>query len=374
MRIVYITSVLGDVGGSEIYCRDIIKGLAAKGHELLVASTEKYKFKEKNIELMHLPVVGHHAFFKFEAPFFSLSVLRKAREFNPDIIFAHSNSMMGIIGHYLKQRLNKPFVLLIELISSVNRNIHTKLIHLTEKIFLPRLNYDKIIIWTEHMKQNFLLPWGIKKERIKVIPASLNLDNYPLHVDGRKVNEKYGKHLITCIKSFWGTNTEGLTYVAKAMKYVKEKHPEYKCLMFGWGEGKKRLEKLSEKLELKDTIIFPGPCTPQECREIWAATEIAPHSYVYEFSTSISLLEYLAMGKACVVTGIGAVKELVKDAAVVVEAKDGKKIAEGINYLIENPKKRKELERKARKLVEQNYSNEIAVERIEKILNELNGS
>ena len=34
MRIFYITSVLGESGGSEIYVRDIIREMARRGHQV----------------------------------------------------------------------------------------------------------------------------------------------------------------------------------------------------------------------------------------------------------------------------------------------------------------------------------------------------
>ncbi|MBS3063556.1 MAG: glycosyltransferase family 4 protein, partial [Candidatus Diapherotrites archaeon] len=118
-------------------------------------------------------------------------------------------------------------------------------------------------------------------------------------------------------------------------------------------------------------VKLPGGISPRDCPEVWAATEIAPHSFVYEFSTSISLLEYMAMGRACVVTDMGAVREVVGDAALVVEPENARALAEGINKLIEDKKRREELGRKARKRVEENYSIGKAVEKLEGVYREL---
>ncbi|MBU2100800.1 glycosyltransferase family 4 protein [Candidatus Micrarchaeota archaeon] len=366
MKILYITSVLGDIGGSEIYCRDIIKEMLRKGHKVLVVSTEPYDFRHKNAEVFLLPVFGHHAFHKFTAPLFYSRIVKKAVEFRPDVIQSHSNCLMGWIGDKVKKKLNIPHVLLIEMISAKNNNLHTKTIFALEKFLLPKLNYDKLVVWTENMKQKFLLPWGIEEKRIQVIPAALNKENYDLNASGKKVKKKYGDHLIVSIKSLWTTNVLGLVYIVKAMKYVKEKHPEYKYLCIGPGDSG-ALKKVAEEEKVEDVVLFLGSVSNEEKQEYWAATEIAPHSYVYEFSTSISLLEFLAMGKACVITDIGAVREYLKDAALIVKAEDPKALGEGINKLIENKELRKSLEKKARKLFEEDYSITSTVNRLEKI-------
>src|SRR3989338_4859324 len=127
MRIVYITSVLGERGGSEIYVRDIIREMAKRGHEVCVATTEPFKFEEKNVEVFEIPVWGHHALHKFTAPLFYESIVKKALEFKPGVVQSHSNSMMGWIGNKVAGKLNLPHFLLIEMISDRNTNIHTKL-------------------------------------------------------------------------------------------------------------------------------------------------------------------------------------------------------------------------------------------------------
>ena len=369
MKIFYITSVLGDSGGSEIYARDIIQELMQRGHEVYIFThclkeipgTEKYWIKR----------IGPHAIHKFQSFFYWRAALREAKKFKPDIVQSHSNSVMGWLGQIVKKKMKIPHIMLIELISSENKNLHTKLVFQMEKFMLPKLNYDRLIVWTENMKKKFLLKWGIPEEKIIVHPAALNLGNYNLNASGEEINKKYGKHLITCIKTLWHSNAKGLEYIIKAMKYVSEKHPEYKLVIFGNGPYRKSLQKLVKKEMLEKFVSLPGAIKPEECEKVWAATDIAPHSYVYEFSTSISLLEYLAFGKACVVTDVGSVNELVGDAAVVVKAEDEKAIADGIIKLIENPELRKKIGEKARKRVEEKYSIKATVDLLEKTYSEV---
>jgi glycosyltransferase involved in cell wall biosynthesis len=247
--------------------------------------------------------------------------------------------------------------------------LHAKVIFAWEKFFLPKVKLDKLIVWTENMKNKYCIPWGIPAEKIIVMPAALNEKNYrtiETGANGDAIKQKFGEHLITSIKGLWGTNAKGLEYIIKAMKFVKEKHPEYKYIIFGWGERAKELQELAEKEGVSDVVVLAGPSFPGQNESIAAATEISPHSYVYEFSTSISLLEYMAWGKAMVVTNVGAVKEFVGDSAIIVEPENPKAIAEGIIKLIENKKLRIELEKKARQRFLEKYSIKASVDLMEK--------
>jgi glycosyltransferase involved in cell wall biosynthesis len=373
MKIFYMAHGLGDWGGSEIYTRDLVKELIKRGHELRVTALSTYPEKHRDIGVYRPPVFGHNGLYKFEVPLFTRRLMRMAREFKPDVVQSHGTSLLGLVGHFIKRDLKIPHVLLIELISSINRNMHGRAVFLSEKFLLPKLNYDRLLIWTSHMKDKFLVPWGIDERRIVLFPAALNLDAYDPAIDCSDIKGKYGGKLITCVKTLYYTNVMGMEHIIRAMKIVSRAHPEYKLLVFGEGNYKFYLENLTKKLGLENFIQFPGGVPPEVYKKVCAATDVAPHSFLYEFSTSISLLEYMAMGRPCVVTDIGSVREFVGDSALVVKSADEKSIAEGIIRLIENPKLRETLGRKARKRVEEKYSIKSSVDILEKIYEELTG-
>ncbi len=368
MRIFWITSVLGHIGGAEIYTKDLLEEMRDRGHEILVYTNSTYKVPGCRMEQM--PIFGHHAFHKFEGPLFSGRALKLAKEFKPELVQSQSNSLMGLIGHRIKNQQKIPHVLLLEVLSSYNFTLHMKVLFETEKFLTPKLNYDKLVVWTSDMKRQYV-QFGVREEKIEIQSGAVNVKNYDLHADGSEISKKYGEHLLTSIKSLWSSNAKGIEYVIRAMQYVVPSYPEYKYVIFGWGKNAKDLQELANKLQLQDNVVLAGPVQHEECGKIAAATEIAPHSLVYEAPTSISLLEYMAWGKACVVTDIGSVKEFVKDAAYLVKPKDPESIAQGIIQLIEDKELRKAYEKKARALVEKEYSITRAADRLEKTWQEV---
>jgi glycosyltransferase involved in cell wall biosynthesis len=370
MKIFYITQTVDDWGGSEIYTRDLILELEKRGHEIVVFTFSHWG--HPNIKVYTVPTWGHHALHKFEMPLFSWKAINIARKFKPDIVQSHASSLAGLIGHLVKRDLEIPHVMLVELISSINVRIHGKVLFRTEKFLTPKLNFDKIVVWTENMKDNFLIPWGVDENKIVTLPAALNLANYDPSTDGSEIKRKYGENLITCLKTLSYTNAKGIKYIVDAMKIVSKKHPEYKLLIFAGGRiYKKSMKRYVNKLGLDKFVKILRGIPPEVYKKVCAATDVAPHSFVYEFSTSISLLEYMAMGRPCVVTDIGSVREFVGDSALLVKPEDPESMAEGIIKLIENPKLREKLGKKARERVEKRYSIKASVDELERIYGEL---
>lgn len=84
----------------------------------------------------------------------------------------------------------------------------------------------------------YLIPNGIDFERIKQVKASN--ESSDIIFAGRLIKEKNVDVLI------------------KAVKLLKEKLPDVKCIIIGDGPERKRLERLTEAFGLKQNVIFKG--------------------------------------------------------------------------------------------------------------------
>ncbi|MEE9323467.1 MAG: glycosyltransferase family 4 protein [Candidatus Aenigmarchaeota archaeon] len=368
MRIFYVTSCLGDSGGSEIYTRDIIKEFIRRGHDVFVFTSSHYK--NPSIKTYNIRTFGHHGLHKFELSLCFRKAVKLAREFRADIVQTHGTAVVGLIGHFVKNALGIPHITLIETISSIDKTLHARFVFATERFLVPRLNYDGIAIWNERIKDKFLIPWGIDKREITIVPVALDLEGYDPSVDTTEVRKKYGENLITCMKTFYYRNAKGIEYLIEAMKIVSKRHPEYRLLIFGGGEYRKHLEDFVKEQGVGEFVKLPGFLPPEVYKKVCVISDVAPHSFTYGISASLSLLEYMAMGISCVVTDIGSIREFTGDSVLLVKPKDPKSIADGIIKLIENPELRKKLGEKARERAKNNYSIRNVVDKLEVMFNE----
>lgn len=363
MRIFYITHTFSlnvkDGGGGEIYCSYLLKELRRQGHEIFVFTVggkPAKSEKELGIKVFRAPSFGHHALHKFEYILFAWKAVKLAREFGAEIVHAQNDVLPGIIAHIVKWRLKIPFLLGMEYISENAHSLNLKLVYLLNKLLIPMLNYDFVVSMSEFNVKKYLLKWGVPKNKIKVIPVGINLTEFKPVKPPKNLIEKFGRNLIISIKPLYSTNAEGIKYIIRAFKQVVEKYPKYNYLVIGEGERKQELMELVNVLNLRKNVHFLPPKPHSMLPEIYSSAEFMVHSFVYEATTSMGLIDSLACGVPLVVTDSGEVKNASQGAAILAKPKDEKSIATAMLKLIENPRLRKELGTNARKVAEERFS------------------
>ncbi|RLJ02439.1 MAG: hypothetical protein DRP11_03040 [Candidatus Aenigmatarchaeota archaeon] len=370
MRVLYITQAFGPSGASDIFSMELVRELSKKvGVDVLTISYCKGELE--GVKVFRFPVFGHHAFYKFEMPFLGMRKLLEITYTNRyDIV--HSQELFpGWLGHMAKKRLKVPHVLVKEMASNYP-GAHGSAVLLSERLSLPHLNFDRLVSWSRYMAEEFFEKWGIGKEMIEIIPGGIKLEDFK--VDREEVRKRFDvddKKVLVITKPFYRTNAIAITYVIMAMKYVVKKHPDTVLLIAGDGEYRSLLEDFIRRLKLYKNVRLLGMLNHKEALKLQRSADILPHSFVYEPTTSIALLESLASGVPVVVTSTGEARYLVKDVGILVRPKDPKDMARGILSLLDNPKLGKELAKKARKRIESEYTIEKVAGRYLKLYREL---
>ncbi len=148
----------------------------------------------------------------------------------------------------------------------------------------------------------------------------------------------------------------------ESMKYIVKKYPEMKLHIYGGGDGLNRLNKLTDRLKLKDNIVFHGFFTDQ----IKLSNEIkkfriglAPYKAIsgsprfWADATKIRL--YLAAGLPVITTQVPPLgKELVRENAGVIAKDNPKETARAIERLFSDQKHYKKLRANAIKKAKNN--------------------
>ncbi len=372
MKIFFITHTysLKSGGGSEVFVSAYLRELRKRGHEVAVFApgSARYPEEEKRlgIKAFYAPVFGHHALHKFQYTLFSLKAAFHARKFRPDVVHAQNDAFPGIIGCAVKKLAGRPLVLGLEGLSEKTASLNSKAVFLVNRLFLPLVCFDRIVSWSEFVKERFLLKWGIPEKKIAVVPGGIDTERFK-NANPERFRKKFGKNFFVSVKPLNQTNSKALSFVVKAMETAVKRHPEYRYVIAGGGKGKKGLEALVKKLGLEKNVLFAGWVDAEELPEFYAAADFAVHSFIFRASTSVSLIESMAAGKAVVATESGEVKNALKGSGLLVEAENPESIARGLVKLMESPSLRKKLGEKAKKVAEKNYSIQAVAESFEEI-------
>ncbi|WP_405199448.1 glycosyltransferase family 4 protein [Christiangramia sp. LLG6405-1] len=198
---------------------------------------------------------------------------------------------------------------------------------------------------------------------IAVIPNSIEIDLFkPAKIKGE------GKTIL-----YFGTfiRKKGVLELAVIFNEVVIKHPETELWSIGKDvvdifERRSTLELFQEKLSplAKQQFKFLPEVTYSEIKEhvAEAAVIVLPS---FAEAMPMTWLEAMAMEKALVTSNIGWAKEVMEDEVTgfTVNPKDHNQFAEKVLFLLNNPEKRKQMGKAARKKIQNEFATKVVVER-----------
>ncbi len=199
--------------------------------------------------------------------------------------------------------------------------------------------------------------YGIK-ERPLVIPHGMP------HIEPkgrRRLKAKLGLDGRTIVSTFGLVGPgKGLEYAIEAMPAVAARHPEALYLIAGQThpellktrgeEYRNRLQALVDELDLGEHVLFVNQYLDQkDIIEYLLATDVYVTPYLDPNQITSGTLSYaLGAGKAVVSTPyLHAQEALAKDRGILVEFRSAEAIAEAINTILDDPKRKARLEKNA---------------------------
>ncbi len=139
-----------------------------------------------------------------------------------------------------------------------------------------------------------------------------------------------------------------------AYALVEKTHPDYRLVIFGEGEDREKLQTQIDSLNLSEKALLPG--ADKEALRFVSKGSVFVLSSDYEGMPNV-LLEAMAAGTPCVSTRCKmGPEELIDDGmnGILVPVGDIKKISEGIEMIIDNPKLSESISKNGRNILKTN--------------------
>jgi len=366
IKVLHIITGLS-TGGAEIMLYKLVSKMDRSCFDIYVVSLTDIGPVGEKIKKLNIPVVavgmkrGWKGFFSF-SEFFKL--LRIVKNYKPDVIqtwMYHSDLIGGLVGKILKV----PVIWNIRH-SNLNPKYNKKTTIWTAKICTKLSKaLPKKIICCSYASKNVHKKLGYDENKMVVIPNGFDVDIFFPDRQGReKIRRELNLNDKTIVIGFaarFDPQKDHKNFF-EAAKIVHKIYPNVHFLLCGDGISWKN-EKLKEwikKSGVKNVTCLLG--RRDDMKDIYNAIDIlSSSSYGEGFPNVIG--EAMACGVPCVVTNVGDSAIIVGDTGFVVPPKNPEALAEAIIKVIEmGEEKRKELGRKARDRIKENYS-------IEKIVN-----
>ena len=158
------------------------------------------------------------------------------------------------------------------------------------------------------------------------------------------------------------SSVKGYKYLVEAFKGVSEKEPRARLVIVGEGPEEKALKEQIQSLSLEGKVILtPGAAPLEKYMEIF---DVFCMPSVHE-GLGLSVMEAMAAGKACVVSNVGGLAELItneKD-GILVPSEDPVSLSKALFRLLGDDEIRGYLAENARRKAEIGFSIEDSVER-----------
>ncbi len=241
-------------------------------------------------------------------------------------------------------------------------------------LLLHRRLTDKVIVTCSSLKPP-LLKMGLPEGRVAVIPPGVDTEYFRPRINPLEAKRSLGVDGSIALVGMVGrlSPVKGHRFFIEAASLVARREPQAKFLIAG-EEAQVRsggLKKLAQRLGILDRFIFLPH--QEDIRALLSALDLGVVASTGSETICRVALEFMAMGKPVVGTQVNSIPELVTDGleGIIVPPADPQALSRAILKLLQEPELRRELGRRARRRVEEEFSLDRLAESTERLYNDL---
>lgn len=312
--------------GNVTYGREITTALLSNNHQVSFLHFAEDKSSSKDnpqAENTQSPEVLLPFFYKsqvYTIPTLKASkvFMRSLRELKPDLVHASLTlSPLDFLLPDICEELGLPLVATFHPpFDSKLRNFKSSTQYLTYQLYAPFLaRYDSTIVFSE-IQRDLLVKLGVPSQKVAIIPNGVDEQKYAPGTSSLKYQLRAKKLFIYQGRIATEKNVESLLKAWKQCNFAPD------CQLLIVGDGPLRAS-LQAAYSSEQNIIWLGFIADEKKRiEILRAADVFILPSLVE-GLSISLLEAMACGAACIATDAGADGEVLNDGAgVVIDTQD----------------------------------------------------
>lgn len=252
------------------------------------------------------------------------------------------------------------------------------------KSFLYRYFFrgiKKIIAISDNVKVS-LNEIGISNKKIEVIPPVIDFSVFKPDVGGENVRSALNINDDEFAILYLGnlTKTKGIDIVLDAMSVVKKQYPNIRLLSgielthSGTDTRKKEILSKIKTHNLAQNIIELGLITNVERVMDAADVVVAPFRNTYSVADyPLAILDSMAVGTPVITTRVGGIPEIINNSenGILINPDDPLALSQEIINLIENPRERREIGKRATSFAREKFSEKKITELTKQVYEEV---
>ena len=326
------------------------KELKLLGHNVYIFTNYYPGYNNDNSNVFRLPSIP----FALDkacriGSFYSHEIMKEIKKIKLDIIHTNTEFSMGLFGRIVAKKLRIPVVHTYHTIYEdwVNDSISNNAIagiasNVVISISKSHCNICNKIIVPSMKVRKLLVGYGIKKN-IEILPNGIELEPF------YKINKEYTPEKIIEFKKSIGINEndkvllnigrqskeKNIESIFYALEKLVKTNSNIKLVIVGDGPNKENLEDLSEKLKLKDNIIFLGKKPRKDIEKYYKIADIFITPSTFE-TQGLTVLEAMAANIPVVVKKDEAFEDIIENDVTGFIFENDEELADLINRLLNN--------------------------------------
>ncbi len=260
-----------------------------------------------------------------------MRMVRRYREFTaevagqerPGVLHAHSSYMNGIAAAYASKRLRIPFVYELRGLWADTAVVEDGLRQDSLKyrafwhLELGVVRRAQMVVAISKGIKDAIVKRGIDPDKVVIVPNGVDTGVFTPRPVDRSLRQSLG--LDGCLVfGFIGSvrRLEGLELVIRAFSEVRRREPRARLLIVGDGPERERLAAMTAAAGLGDVVQFTGQVPHDQVLSYYSVMDVLVYprldAPINQMVTPLKPLEAMAMGKVCLASNVGGLKELVE--------------------------------------------------------------
>lgn len=369
-----------DYGGPLQACYWLSRQLIARGHEVVVYTTDTLNAKNRireseevidGIKIRRFKNLSNTIAYAHNIsipPGMFLAVKKEIKNF--DIIHMHEyRTVQNLFFHHYAQKYAIPYVLQAQ--GSVPRTMGKEgLKYIYDWLWGYKLLKDasKLIAVTETEIGQYH-NMGVCEDKIEIVPNGIDaslFENLPSRGEFRK---KYGLTDNQKIILYLGRihKIKGLDLLVKAFAGMTKELGDTKLVVVGPDDGYlPALKELIKKLKIEETVLYIGPLYGRDKLEAYIDSDVYVLPSIYEI-LGITILEACACSIPVIVTDRCGIANMIDGQAGLVVPCNKEQLQKALQRMLSNNKMRQELGEGGKVLVHEQFAYSKIVEKLEDV-------
>jgi glycogen(starch) synthase len=261
-----------------------------------------------------------------------MNMVRRYREFltdvarreRPDIIHAHSSYTNGMAARYASKRLGIPFIYELRTLWGERavveegwspRSIRYRTVWHLELEVMRRAN---VVVPISQGIRDAIIERGIDPNKIVIVPNGVDTGVFvprPADVSLLQALDLVGCFVVGFIGSLG--RLEGIALLIDAFKEIHRREPRARLVIVGDGPERERLFAAAAAAGLGGVVRFTGLVPHDQILRYYSVMDVLVYpridARINQTVTPLKPLEAMAMGKVCLASNVGGLRELVED-------------------------------------------------------------